>query len=317
MPDLGEILPRTLSYAEMGLDMTEIITQLARALSALLLVLLLVAFALVELLGIEEKLRHVFRHPEIGIEQFRRASAHVQRYIVLKTGANLLTGVLVWIWLAAFRVDFALLWGACAFMLNYVPTVGSVLLGGPVLIVAALQYGVGTALLVGAGYILINTAIAALVEPRAFGNALGLSPLVVFLSMVCWGWLFGPVGAVLSVPLTVVVKIVLAYVEGYEWLSEMLGPATDASGVGRPSIPPDLLASFPPSSVGAGIALGAHSPSFTGLSPVGMPMVSATSISSANLSPIRPAMPAIVPGTPFETSSSHPPPIDPDDDSLE
>jgi AI-2 transport protein TqsA len=260
LPDLGDLLPAALGEGDPGPLVATAIAEVARALSSLVLVLFIVAFLLVEMLGIEEKLRLIFRHPEIGIEQFRRAAAHVQRYIVVKTGANLFTGVLVWLWLAAFRVDFALLWGVCACMLGYIPTIGSVFVGVPVVAVTLLQYGFGTTLVVGTGYVLINAAIAALLEPRVFGQALGLSPLVVFVSMVCWGWLWGPVGAVLSVPLTVVVKIALAYVEGYEWLARMLGPVVGATGVGTPSIPPGVLTTLPPGivSAAAGISLGNH-----------------------------------------------------------
>ncbi len=249
LPDLGELLPNAMRGESARQIVTTAFTEVFSALSLLALVLLIVAFLLVELLGIEEKLRLIFKHPDLGIEQFRRAAAHVQLYILVKSGANLLTGILVALWLAAFRVDFALLWGVLAFMLSYIPTIGTLLLAVPVLAVTLLQYGFGTALVVGIGYVLINTAIAALVEPRVFGQALGLSPLVVFVSMVCWGWLWGPVGAVLSVPLTVVVKIVLAYVEGYEWLSRMLGPVVGASGVGTPSVPPVVFTSLPPSVV--------------------------------------------------------------------
>ncbi|MET0286298.1 MAG: AI-2E family transporter [Polyangiales bacterium] len=249
LPDLGELLPTALRGESARRIVTTAFTEVFNALSMLALVLLIVSFLLVELLGIEEKLRLIFKHPELGIEQFRRAAAHVQLYILVKSGANLLTGILVALWLAAFRVDFALLWGVLAFMLSYIPTIGTLLLAVPVLAVTLLQYGFGTALVVGVGYVLINTAIAALVEPRVFGQALGLSPLVVFVSMVCWGWLWGPVGAVLSVPLTVVVKIVLAYVEGYEWLSRMLGPVVGVSGVGSPSVPPVVFTSLPPSVV--------------------------------------------------------------------
>ncbi len=308
LPGLGDIVPSALRYDDVSVALADGIGHLAHMLSSLALVLLIVAFLLVEMLGIEDKLRHVFRHPELGIEQFRRAAMHVQRYIVVKTGANALTGLLVWIWLAAFRVDFALLWGVCAFMLAYIPTLGSVFVGVPVLIVTVLQYGFGTALVVGTGYALINTAIAALVEPRVFGQALGLSPLVVFISMVCWGWLWGPVGAVLSVPLTVVVKIALAYVDGYEWLSKMLGPVTGSGGVGTPSIPPGMLTSLPPN-LSAGISLG-HSVSMTtgtgsAIRP-GVPPMSGMS-----------AMAPIVPGSPpmtFNVPSSMPPPPSNDDD---
>lgn len=293
LPDLGELLPSTLGGEDAGRIVATAITEVARTLSSLVLVLLIVAFLLVELLGIEDKLRHIFRHPELGIEQFRRAAAHVQRYIVVKTGANLLTGALVALWLAAFRVDFALLWGVCAFMLSYIPTVGTLLLAAPVLVVTLLQYGFGTALVVGIGYVLINTAIAALVEPRVFGQALGLSPLVVFVSMVCWGWLWGPIGAVLSVPLTVVVKIALAYVEGYEWLSRMLGPVVGASGVGTPSIPPDVFGKLPPRVVATSagpISIAPRPSSGSGVTPVVIPTSPPTpTISSLTSPPPRPA----------------------------
>jgi AI-2 transport protein TqsA len=283
LPDLGELLPTALGGQDAGRMVALAFAEVAHALSSLAIVLLIVAFLLVELLGIEEKLRFIFKHPELGIEQFRRAAAHVQRYIVVKTGANLLTGLLVTLWLAAFRVDFALLWGVCAFMLSYIPTIGTLMLAAPVLAVTLLQYGFGTALVVGIGYVLINTAIAALIEPRVFGQALGLSPLVVFVSMVCWGWLWGPIGAVLSVPLTVVVKIALAYVEGYEWLSRMLGPVVGASGVGTPSVPPHVFNSLPPGIVAtaASISLTGRPPSASGLAPVVIPTAAPTpSISS-------------------------------------
>jgi predicted PurR-regulated permease PerM len=308
LPDLGDLLP-TLNPADTGRVVATAIAEVASALSSLMLVLFIVAFLLVELLGIEEKLRFVFRHPEIGIEQFRRAAAHVQRYIVVKTAANLLTGALVWLWLAAFRVDFALLWGVCAFMLNYIPTIGSLLIGVPVLAVTLLQYGFGTTLVVGTGYVLINTAIAALVEPRVFGQALGLSPLVVFVSMVCWGWLWGPVGAVLSVPLTVIVKISLAYMEGYEWLSRMLGPVVGMQGVGTPTLPPHPLGSLPPSVLGGGISLGGNPErsSSVDLTPVIIPAggVPITTVGSG--------LGAMVPASTGYTSSVPPPPSDLDE----
>lgn len=313
LPDLSDLLP-SFSQADTGRVVGTTLAEVARALSSLVLVLFIVAFLLVELLGIEEKLRVVFRHPEIGIEQFRRAAAHVQRYILVKTAANVLTGALVWLWLAAFRVDFAMLWGVCAFMLNYIPTIGSALVGIPVLVITLLQFGFGTTLVVGVGYVLINTAIAALVEPRVFGQALGLSPLVVFLSMVCWGWLWGPVGAVLSVPLTVIVKIALTYMEGYEWLSRLLGPVVGAQGVGTPSLPPHSFGSISGSVLGAGIALGGNTEraSSAGLTPVILPAggVSAHGTSpGSGMGPMVPAAPAY--------KSSVPPPPGPNDDELE
>src|SRR5262249_52501769 len=149
---------------------------------------------------------------------------------------------------------------------------------------------------------------AALVEPRVFGQALGLSPLVVFVSMVCWGWLWGPVGAVLSVPLTVIVKISLAYMEGYEWLSRMLGPVVGAQGVGTPTLPPSALTTLPSSVViGAGISLGGNSErsSSAGLPPVVIPALSGSGLAATGLGPMLPAAPAFSTGP---VSSVPPPP---------
>ncbi len=304
LPDLVLLWPTSVAGEGAGRIVASFFTEVASALSSLVLVLLIVAFLLVELLGIEEKLKVVFRRPELGIEQFRRAAAHVQRYIVVKTGANLLTGALVALWLAAFRIDFALLWGVCAFMLSYLPTIGTLLLALPVLAVTVLQYGFGTALVVGVGYALINTAIAALVEPRVFGQALGLSPLVVFVSMVCWGWLWGPIGAVLSVPLTVIVKIALAYVEGYEWVSHMLGPVVGASGVGTPSVPPHVFTTLPPSVVASagGLPLSGHPMSASGLPPVVIPAA-----------PPAPSISSLSVATKTAFASNAPPPSDDED----
>jgi AI-2 transport protein TqsA len=225
VPGIGELLPRVIDYNALGGAVAKGIASLAGVVSTLVLVWLVVAFLLVELVGIEVKLRHVFDRPEAGIRRFRRAAGHVQRYILVKTATNLLTGILVWGWLAIWRVEFALLWALSAFTLNYIPTIGAAILGAPLLMLVLIQYGPGTCAVVGIGYIVINMLVATAVEPRILGRVLGLSPLVVFLSMVCWGWLWGPVGALLSVPLTMVVQIGAAYSEGYQWVTVLLGPA--------------------------------------------------------------------------------------------
>jgi len=138
-------------------------------------VLLVTAFILVETVGMEAKLVRVFEDPTQNIARFRRATEQVVRYILYKTGANLLTGLLVWGWLAVWRVDFALLWGLGAFLLNYIPTLGSTLLAVPVVFVSLMQFGVGESTVIALGYLIINMSVAALLEPKVFGKALGLS----------------------------------------------------------------------------------------------------------------------------------------------
>lgn len=230
LPGLGEVLPRVVDYNMLGKLAADGLAGLAGVLSTVVLVWLVVAFLLVEALGIEVKLQHVLAHPADGIRRVRRAAEDVQRYILAKTATNLFTALLVWAWLAMWRVEFALLWALSAFMVNYIPTLGAMLLAAPVLLITLLQHGVFPASVVGLGYVAINMLVATVIEPRVFGQVLGMSPLVVFISMVCWGWLWGPVGALLSVPLTMVVQIVAAYLEGYQWLSVLLGPADPKRG---------------------------------------------------------------------------------------
>jgi predicted PurR-regulated permease PerM len=141
----------------------------------------------------------------------------------LKTIFSLATGVAIWIWLAIIGVDFALLWGLVAFLLNYVPSIGSIIAAIPAILLALIQLGVGPAVLAGLGYVVVNVVFGSILEPRFMGRGLGLSTLVVFLSLVFWGWILGPVGMVLSVPLTMIVKIAMESNEDTRWIAVMLG----------------------------------------------------------------------------------------------
>ena len=135
----------------------------------------------------------------------------LKSYLVIKTGMSLLTGILVSLWLTILNVEFALLWGSIAFFLNFVPYIGSLIAAIPVAVLALLDVGLGNASLIAAGYLVINVIVSNLLEPRFMGRGLNLSTLVVFLSLVFWGWVFGPVGMFLSVPLTILVKIALEH----------------------------------------------------------------------------------------------------------
>ena len=133
----------------------------------------------------------------------------VRGYLAIKTLTSLATGVLVGLFLSVLSVDFALLWGLLAFLLNYIPSIGSFIASVPAVLLTLIQNGLGPALTVAAGYLLINLAIGNGIEPRILGEGLGLSTLVVLLSVILWGWLLGPVGMLISVPLTTTVKIAL------------------------------------------------------------------------------------------------------------
>jgi predicted PurR-regulated permease PerM len=120
-------------------------------------------------------------------------------------------------------VQSAVLWGLLAFMLNYVPNIGSIIAAVPAVLFALVGLGVGGALATVAVFAVVNVLIGSIIEPRYMGRGLGLSTLVVFVSLVFWGWVLGPVGMFLSVPLTMTVKIALGASESTRWVSVMLG----------------------------------------------------------------------------------------------
>ena len=125
-----------------------------------------------------------------------------------------------------------MLWGLIAFLLNYVPSIGSIIAALPAVLLALAELGPGRAVVILIGFLVINTVIGNVIEPRVMGRKLGLSPLVVFLSLLFWGWVWGPAGMLLSVPLTVMVKIILEGREGTRWIGVLLGPEDEAHEAG-------------------------------------------------------------------------------------
>ena len=189
------------------------------------LILLTVIFILAEASSFPRKLRDVLKNPERDLPYFSRFAENVNRYIAIKTTVSVFTGLVIGVYLAILDVDFPVLWGLLAFLLNYVPTIGSIIAAVPAVLLALVQLGTGSALLTAAGYVVVNIVMGNAVEPRFMGKGLGLSTLVVFLSLVVWGWMLGPVGMLLSVPLTMTAKIALEANPSTVWLAHLLGPA--------------------------------------------------------------------------------------------
>ncbi|RKY20028.1 MAG: hypothetical protein DRQ55_09070 [Planctomycetota bacterium] len=191
------------------------------------LILLLVIFILAEGRVIRARVGQQSADPEAARARFDRTLAEINRYMGLKTLVSLMTGAIVAAWLAILGVDFPLLWGTLAFLLNFVPNLGSILAAVPPVLLAFLQGGVGMAGWAALAFLAVNTLVGNVMEPKLFGKGLGLSTLVVFLSLVFWGWVLGPMGMILSVPLTMAVKIGLeSSPEGRSWASWM-GPVPD------------------------------------------------------------------------------------------
>ena len=136
-------------------------------------------------------------------------------------------------------VDYPVLWGLLAFLLNYIPTLGSIIAAIPPVLLAMVQFGWTWALVVAMVYLAINICIGSLLEPRLMGRRMGLSTLVVFLSMVFWGWVWGPIGMILSVPLTMLLKILLMHSDDLRWVGVLLGSGSpDDLDPSRPKLGP-------------------------------------------------------------------------------
>ncbi len=188
------------------------------------MILLTVIFILAEEVGFTEKLRVAAgEKKQQSLDAIARFTFSVNRYMAIKASLSLLTGACIMVWLWVQGVDYAVLWGLLAFFLNFVPTLGSILAAIPAVLLSLVQLGVGDAAITGLGFVLVNVLIGNALEPRLMGKGLDLSALVVFLSLVFWGWVLGPVGMLLSVPLTMTVKIALESFEDTHWLGVMLG----------------------------------------------------------------------------------------------
>ena len=187
------------------------------------MILLTVIFILQEASGFPKKIRAGLKTPEKSLAGFSKFTESVNHYLALKTIFSLITGLFIWVWLTILGVDYALLWGLLAFLLNYVPNIGSIIAAVPPVLLALIQLGTFHSLMTALGFVIANIVVGSIFEPKFMGEGLGLSTLVVFLSLVFWGWVLGPVGMLLSVPLTMIMKIAFESNEETYWISVMLG----------------------------------------------------------------------------------------------
>ena len=229
-------LPKAFDPAAVMKLVSRLLTGLGGVLTNAFLILLLTIFILFEATTIPAKVRATSADPDRSLETIDKFVSTIQRYMALKTVVSLATGVAIAVWLAILGVDYPMLWGFLAFLLNYIPNIGSILAAVPAVLLALLQLGATPALLAGLGYLVVNTVVGNVVEPRIMGRGLGLSTLVVFLSLVFWGWVLGTVGMLLSVPLTMTIKIGLDSNEDTRWIAVLLGPAAQVDAASQ--VPP-------------------------------------------------------------------------------
>jgi AI-2 transport protein TqsA len=192
------------------------------------IIFIIVVFLLLEAAALPDRIRQIPNIDEQTLTRLQIITENVRNYVAIKTIMSLITGGLVAGMLFASGTKNALIMGLLAFLMNYIPNVGSILASIPGILMTLVERGPGWAIAVAIGYVIINVGISNALEPRFMGKGLGLSPVIILLSMVFWAWVLGPVGMLLAVPLAMLLKIAL---EGF---AETRGAAIL---MGPPSIP--------------------------------------------------------------------------------
>lgn len=152
-------------------------------------------------------------------------TGQISRYLFIKLMISAVTSFLVWLLLFLMKVDFPLTWAVFTFLLNFIPTVGSIIATIPPVLVALVQFypAFWPAIVVLIGLLVIQQVMGSFIEPNLMGESLNLSPVVILLSLVFWGWLWGITGALLSVPIAAAIKIVCENIDPLKPISVLMG----------------------------------------------------------------------------------------------
>jgi len=188
------------------------------------IIFLSVIFILAEMSSFPVKFARAFSDSQDKMKHINNILGKIRHYLAIKTVASLFTGFIVSMSLFFIGVDYPFLWGMLAFLLNYIPNIGSIIAAIPPLILAFVTIGPAAVFWTAITFVVANTLVGNFLEPKFMGKMLGLSTFVVFLSLIFWGWIFGSVGMFLSVPLTMTIKIALETNPKTLWIAIMLGP---------------------------------------------------------------------------------------------
>jgi predicted PurR-regulated permease PerM len=192
------------------------------------LIFLIVLFTLTEFGSFSIKAKAILSGTDTSTSYFSTILQNIRHYLGIKTLICLLTGILVYLALLIIGVDYPLLWALIAGLMNYIPNIGSIIAALPAVLFALVQLGLGGAVWTLASFMIVNNVLGNFIEPRIMGKGLGLSTLVVFLSLLFWGFIFGPVGMFLSVPFTMTIKIILEQNVKTKWFALILGTPAEA-----------------------------------------------------------------------------------------
>lgn len=216
---LTEFITSQDALASLGSAVGSTFGTLASVAVGVVMVIILEIFILMEVHGTQGRIQAVKLAGGPDLRHLVNSATDVQKYLGIKTLISALTGLLAGVLCWVLGLKYPLLWAILAFVFNFIPAVGSTAACIPAVIEALVQDGVGSAIGIAIGYGGINFCLDNFVQPALLGRRFGISPLVIILSVIFWGWLWGPVGMFLAVPLTMVGKVFLDNSEEFRWLS--------------------------------------------------------------------------------------------------
>jgi len=208
--------------AGLGKVLVNLLPALINAAGNFLFALVLVAFILLEAPRFQRLVQNDLADRPV-LREMPRVMKTAVTYFGIRTRLNLVTGLGFGLWLLLLGVDYALLWGILTFVLSYIPYIGLLTAMIPPTILAIAEFGLFRGVLVVLGAVVFNLAVENVLEPSYTGKKLRLSPTVVFISFFLWGWLLGPVGALLSMPITVTLMLILGQHESTQWIAKIIG----------------------------------------------------------------------------------------------
>jgi predicted PurR-regulated permease PerM len=220
--DISAILD-SISFSSLFPIFEDIAKAVIHTLSGTFMMLFVLAFMLFETMALPQKMVEINVNVHPFVRRFANFGGDIRKYVTVLTGINFLVGAADAAFLMILGVDFPILWGLLAWFLGYIPSIGFWLALIPPFLLAFAEFGIGTALLVFIGYVLINGSVQNIVQPKLMGDEVDLSPLSVTAGLFIWTWIIGPMGALLAVPLTMAVqKLVLEPYDSSRWLAELM-----------------------------------------------------------------------------------------------
>ena len=206
---------------------TIIFGHLRAVLSSEVTFIFLTIFLLAEIESVFLKVKFISLNSNLSHDRLSSIGKSIRHYMSIKTLTSLATGILVGISLSLIGLDYPILWGLLAFLLNYIPTIGSIMAAIPAVVISYIQLGMPTTYWTIGVFLVVNVVIGSILEPRIMGKGLGLSTFVVFFSLIFWGMILGPVGMFLSIPITMAIKIILENFPETRWVAIILGSKED------------------------------------------------------------------------------------------